>query len=256
MWSPPDLWWWWHTNLALWQRYVLESTHSTSGCVPGVRTHWYTLKLCRHGEVTARQFAATLSQGGGSQPTERPSAHRCPPSPSMTQTPLSSASPWTGFQTSSLPSTCSDSSAAWKTHTGSKNRAVTCKNRIDGFQNRDGYFIAQEWRFFSMRKWAGCSEGNQICVLVLGVSAHWVVPLLFPLLKLVHRANEEIYETIIVPYAQYRRSEPDKVSEDAELSHCGFYFHKRKCQMLDVFYATWNCANTSDNCSFYKSINQ
>lgn len=55
-----------------------------------------------------------------------------------------------------------------KLHTGSKNRAVTRKNRTDKFQNRADYFIAQEWRFFSLRKWRKsdpCADVGSVCML-------------------------------------------------------------------------------------------
>lgn len=151
LWSLRNLCWWWETLV-------------------GVRTHWHTRWRC---VVTARpqrgnSLRLTATDGWVS-PLKDPLLTAVWPL-SMTQTQLSSASPWTGFQASSLPSTFSDSSAVWKTHTGSKNRVITRQNKNDEFQNRDFYFIAQEWRFFSLRKWACCREGNQIRVLVLGVS--------------------------------------------------------------------------------------
>lgn len=173
----------------------------------------------------------THSGGRLSQPTGRACAHSCLTSVTVT-----------GIMTLSItldriPGLQPPDNLPWfisspeKLHTGSKNRAVTRKNRSDKFQNRDDYFIAQEWRFFSGKG----SERNQIRVPMLGVSARWVVQLLFPLLKLLHRATKVIYETVIVPYAQHiddSHRGPDKVSQDTEFGSCGFYFHKWKCQLL------------------------
>lgn len=116
-----------------------------------------------------------------------------------------------------------------KLHTGSKNRAVT---KIEAMNSKTSMIISLH-KNGDFSHWG--SEGNQIRVLVLGVSAHWVVQVLFPLLKLVNRAKKVIYETIIVPYAQHIDNShhgPDLVSQDTEFISCGFYFHKWKCQML------------------------
>lgn len=206
-----------------------ESDFVTALC-PTINTQQHTAP-----KVILLRFWA---KDGWVSPLKDPLLTAVPPL-SMMHTPLSSTSPWPGFQASSLPPTSSDSSAAWKTHTGSKNRAVTCKNRNDGFQNR--------WMIISLHKnddfsqWgseqAAVRETRAVCCCCecphtqrycwFSHCSNWFTR---PIKR---------YETIIVPYAQYSHSKPDKLPEDAELSNSAFYFYKRKCQMLDVFYAIW-----------------
>lgn len=90
-------------------------------------------------KFTVTRLWATLSHHTGELTRisgERKTLCYFPPTYTQNYKELHVTPRWTGALASHRPSTRRDSSAAWKTHTGSKNRGITHKNRKHEFPKK------------------------------------------------------------------------------------------------------------------------
>lgn len=226
------------------------------GC-KNILTH--TLGLCCHGEATARQFAATHSWGWVSRPTERPSAHSCLTSVNDADTITLS------ITLDRIPGLQPPINLLWFI-SSLETQALKLEllhAKIETINSKTGMIISLH-KNEDFSQWgsehAAVRETRSVCwcwecphtewYSCSSHSSNWSTE---PISDIWDHYCSICSIQIIVIVAQIRCL---RTQSSATVDFISTNGSVKCCLTRDAFYATWNCENSSDNCSFYKSISQ